>query len=1000
MMTIFLEEKKSPHKSSKQFKNPRHSTGQIVLPVFYDIGPSDIRKQTGSFAEAFDRHEERFKERMEKVQKWRKALVEAANLSGLDLHSVANGHESKFVQKIVQEVSSKLNPRYMNVAAYPVGIDSQVKDIIAMLSVGTNEVRTVGIYGMPGIGKTAIAKAVFNQLCHKFEGSCFLLNTRKSSAQHNGLLQLQEQLLCDSFTEKTWLADVDAGINGIKSQFCRKRVLVILDDIDRMEQMHALVGERGWFGPGSRIVITTRDEHLLTQLEVVKKYPAKELNHEESLQLLSWHAFREPHPGIEYVELSKVLVDCVGGVPLALEVLGSYLFRRSIPEWTSAIEKLKKNPHRQIQSQLKTSFDDLDGDKLKGMFLDIACFFIGMDKDYVGKILDGRGFYPEIDINILRERSLLTVNSENKLQMHNLLRDMGREIICQMDPNPGKRSRLWLHEDVMEVLQKCSGTEVVEGIMLDAQASKDAFLSTTSLAPTTSQASKDVVLSTTSFARMTSLQLLQFSGGQLLGHYEHVSEALIWLCWHKCSLRTLPHKFQLDSLVVLDMQHSEIRELWKKTKCLNNLKVLDLSHSMFFVKTPNFSGLPSLERLILENCENIADIHQSIGELKKLVFLNLKGCRSLKNLPESLPSTLETLNTTGCIRLEKFPEHFGDVQGLIEVQANKTEVHHLPSSIGNLKKLKKLFVCGCGYGYVPELAMYSEEIVIKQQPFLPLSFSGLSSLTTLHISNRHLSNSNTSVNLGSLSSLQDLKLASNDFSELPAGIGHLPKLEILDLSACRNLLFISEIPSSLRTLVALDCISLEKVSIQSKTAPDLLLSRCGKLAEIQGLESVENKPVIRMENCNNLSNNFKELLLQVLSKGKLPDIVLPGSDVPHWFTQYQRAISSSTFRIPTISVGLIQGLIVWTVYADTCKDKLFSYSSLCSASIRKKNDNTELFYTRPYFGISSKDEDHSWVIYIPFSRIQGTIEGGDELEVSVKPGNGTTLRKCGAQLIF
>jgi hypothetical protein len=243
-------------------------------------------------------------------------------------------------------------------------------------------------------------------------------------------------------------------------------------------------------------------------------------------------------------------------------------------------------------------------------------------------------------------------------------------------------------------------------------------------------------------------------------------------------------------------------------------------------------------------------------------------------------------------------------------------------------------------------------------------------------------------------------LAGNHFSELPAGIGNLAKLEKLDLSRCPNLLFISDIPSSLRALVARYCGSLEKVSIQSKTAPDLLLGGCGKLAEIQGLESVENKPVIRMENCNNLSNNFKEILLQVLSKGKLPDIVLPGSDVPHWFIQYQRDRSSSTFRIPAISVGLIQGLIVWTVYADTGKDKLSSFSSLCSASIRKKNDNTELFYTRPYFGISSKDEDHSWVIYIPFSRIQGTIEGGDELEVSVKPGNGTTVRKCGAHLIF
>ncbi|XP_073263978.1 LOW QUALITY PROTEIN: putative disease resistance RPP13-like protein 1 [Populus alba] len=86
----------------------KQTTGQFVIPVFYDIAPSDIRKQTGSFAEAFDKHEERFKEEMEKVQKWRKALEKAANIAGLDPHSIANGHESKLIQTIVEEVLSKL----------------------------------------------------------------------------------------------------------------------------------------------------------------------------------------------------------------------------------------------------------------------------------------------------------------------------------------------------------------------------------------------------------------------------------------------------------------------------------------------------------------------------------------------------------------------------------------------------------------------------------------------------------------------------------------------------------------------------------------------------------------------------------------------------------------------------------------------------------------------------------------------------------------------------
>ncbi|KAJ6883725.1 TMV resistance protein N-like [Populus alba x Populus x berolinensis] len=222
----------------------RQTARQIVLPVFYDIDPSDIRKQKRSFAEAFDRHEERFKEETEKVQKWRTALVEAGRLSGFELRSIANGHESKLIQMIVEEVLSKLNPRYIKVATYPVGIDSQVKDIISMLCVGTNEVRIVGIYGMPGIGKTTIAKAVFNQICHKFEGSSCLLNIRERLHKKRGLLQLKQQLLRDASKGYIRLHDDDEGINRIKSQFRRKRVLVILDDVDQLNNLRDLTGKR------------------------------------------------------------------------------------------------------------------------------------------------------------------------------------------------------------------------------------------------------------------------------------------------------------------------------------------------------------------------------------------------------------------------------------------------------------------------------------------------------------------------------------------------------------------------------------------------------------------------------------------------------------------------------------------------------------------------------------------------------------------------------------
>jgi hypothetical protein len=68
----------------------KRKTGQIVLPIFYDIDPSDVRKQTGSFAKAFDKHEKRFEEKL--VKEWRKALEDAANLSGRSLNNMANGY--------------------------------------------------------------------------------------------------------------------------------------------------------------------------------------------------------------------------------------------------------------------------------------------------------------------------------------------------------------------------------------------------------------------------------------------------------------------------------------------------------------------------------------------------------------------------------------------------------------------------------------------------------------------------------------------------------------------------------------------------------------------------------------------------------------------------------------------------------------------------------------------------------------------------------------------
>jgi dephospho-CoA kinase len=347
----------------------------------------------------------------------------------------------------------------MNVAQHPIGIYSHVVKMKALLNLDQESgVRIVVIYGIGGIGKTTIANVVYNEICVVFQRSSFISNLKEKS-EKRGLAHLQEQLLNDILKTNKKIDNVDRGIIQIKESLNGKRVLVILDDVDDEKQLQALVGNFQLFGSGSRIIVTTRDERILTQLEVNKtktsiflKYKVEELNNWESLQLFSYHAFGMASPTDDYKELLIRAAEYARGLPLALEVLGSFLFGRSVYEWKSELEKLQRIPHKEIQKILKLSFKSLDR-YAKMTFLDIACFFIGMDKEYAIRILHGCGFFPNIDLSLLVQRSLVTIDLQNKLRMHDLIRDMGREIVRKMSPyDLGKLSRLWFHEDALNVL--------------------------------------------------------------------------------------------------------------------------------------------------------------------------------------------------------------------------------------------------------------------------------------------------------------------------------------------------------------------------------------------------------------------------------------------------------------------------------------------------------------------------------------------------------------------
>jgi hypothetical protein len=209
---------------------------------------------------------------------------------------------------------------------------------------------------MGGMGKTTLARVVYHMVSQEFEACSFIENVRENFGK-NDLFQLQKKLVSDILNLN--IKDTCEGVLVIKRRLRHKRILLVLDDVNHPKQLEMLIGKRDWFGPGSRIIITTRDEHLLKTHEVDKIYEVKGLNDEEARRLFCLKAFKKEHVPIDYLELSKGFLSHAGGLPLALEVLGSFLFGKSIVEWKSALERLKEFPKREVLQVLQISFDGL-----------------------------------------------------------------------------------------------------------------------------------------------------------------------------------------------------------------------------------------------------------------------------------------------------------------------------------------------------------------------------------------------------------------------------------------------------------------------------------------------------------------------------------------------------------------------------------------------------------------------------------------------------------------
>lgn len=281
---------------------------------------------------------------------------------------------------------------------------------------------------------------------------------------------------------------------------------------------------------------------------------------------------------------------------------------------------------------------------------------------------------------------------------------------------------------------------------------------------------------------------------------------------------------------------------------LRFLKILDLSHSYDLLRTPDFSGLPSLEKLMLQNCTSLVEVHETIGFLEALVLLNLKNCQELWGLPDSICKLkcLVTLNISGCSKLEYIPMNIDKMDSLRELYADGTAINQEISSRDRV---------GSWHAFLRSWVWKGRVFPKISQIFLP------NSLVTLSLASSNLSDDAFPIAFSNLSLLEHLDLGQNPISCLPNSIKYLTRLQKLEVESCEILKSLVGLPN-IEHLNVTNCWALEKISYQSRSLKlkDLILSNCIALSEIEGnfkLEPLENTDVERLRNLGLL--NFKPM---------------------------------------------------------------------------------------------------------------------------------------------
>ena len=356
---------------------------------------------------------------------------------------------ANLVDSMVEHVVRHLGRKPLPVPERPAAMERRLQPVLDALE----QHRTVGLYGMGGIGKTSLANAVFNQLQQDFVQRCCYVEVGQEAADPAAralqLMSCQQCMLRDLCGLTAFVHGTQQNASELKERLSRARILLVLDDVWSVDQLNGLLVR---LGPHSKVIVTSRDLGLLQRTlpglcsNTPEYVEVQLLSRQDSQQMLCLHAFGRSQAPTQLEPLAMKAADACGGLPLTLRVVGSFLAVYQDPQaWKGAIYKLQQaqeldsSRNGGIFAKLRVSYDNLDTET-QDLLMDIACVLLGQSASVAVCAGGAAGF---LGLETLSHLSLISIN-DDVLGMHDQVRDMLRSLASE---HSGDRHAGWYERD-------------------------------------------------------------------------------------------------------------------------------------------------------------------------------------------------------------------------------------------------------------------------------------------------------------------------------------------------------------------------------------------------------------------------------------------------------------------------------------------------------------------------------------------------------------------------